>query len=97
MKRLQKINDLVAELLSTKPMTRDDDFLLIGAVYKACGVDLNDSMRNILLNHKQYNLPSFESITRARRKFLETHPEYSGNNVEARDNEESNYHFYYGK
>ena len=76
MKSMQKIERLVQYSLMTSPKARDDDFLLVCMVY----TDLNETTRYknfeyVMMNHKLLGLPSFESITRARRKLQSRHPE----------------------
>lgn len=65
----------VLTCLQSYPITRDDDFQLVLSVWR----ELNPSVANIPLkkvmeNHKEYGLPSFESITRARRKMQNIYP-----------------------
>ena len=67
MERLTKMQDKVEFILRKYPKTRDDDRLLIGAVY-AHFYDVPVgavSFKDVLLNEK---LPSFETIGRCRRK-----------------------------
>ncbi len=63
------LEDLVYEVLTKYPKTRDDDFELVLETYSTlCPSILDMNFRSILKEHKEYGLPSFESITRARRK-----------------------------
>ncbi len=69
MVRLKRMQDKVEYLLTKYPVTRDDDRMLIGAVYAHFyGVDINAPFKEVLLNDK---LPSFETIGRCRRKAQE--------------------------
>lgn len=69
---LDTLENIVTRLLVEKPVTRKNDRVLIGWVYKKLGVDIKAPFQNVLLmNH----IPSFESITRARRKAQEKNPE----------------------
>lgn len=76
---LYKIEDIVKEVLQKDIESRSDDFVLIYRVYLA--INENAVVRlpfyELMLNHNQYNLPVFESITRARRKVQKEHPELS--------------------
>lgn len=66
----------VKEVLEVKPETRGDDFLLIVEVYNRLRPNLEGlSFNYVLRNHKMYNLPSFSSIVRARRKLQVDYPE----------------------
>lgn len=77
--RIRDLENVVSEVLEKDPTTRDDNFYLVNEVYKALGVDTNNNMAFLLRNHLFYNLPSFESITRARRKVIEKKPYLKGN------------------
>lgn len=69
---LNKMKPKVIYLLETYPRLRDDDFLLIGAVYhQFYGVEYNDSFLDVMKHHKDKKLPSFESIRRTRQKVQE--------------------------
>lgn len=63
--------DIVYGLLKEHKIFRVDDFLLYGAVIKKMGVDTTRPFKEIIINHKALSLPSFESVTRARRKLQE--------------------------
>lgn len=80
---LERTEDIVLKVLQKYEQTRSDDFVLIYAVYREMAVNaeilfnipLTDSFSDMMLNHKKYRFPSFESVTRTRRKIFETHPE----------------------
>lgn len=82
MKR-KNLENMVLKILQKYELTRSDDFVLIYAVYREIAVHteivfniaITDSFSDMMLNHKKYGFPSFESVTRARRKIFETHPE----------------------
>ena len=66
---MKNLKEQVEYILYTCPRTRNDDFILINEVYKRYYFNTNViSFGSMLNNHKYYKLPSFESITRARRK-----------------------------
>lgn len=66
---MKDLKEQVEYILYTCPQSRNDDFILINEVYKRYYFNTKiisfDSMLN---NHRNYKLPSFESITRTRRK-----------------------------
>lgn len=69
MSRVRFIEPLVKRILEENIEARNDDFILIAEVYSL----LNDSVKrfsfnDIMVYHKNFGLPSIESITRARRK-----------------------------
>lgn len=75
MSRLSLVSEQVLFELKRWPDLRDDDFLLISAVYcDFYGVGMMDGFVDIMENHKVLNLPSFESIRRTRQKVQEQHP-----------------------
>ena len=73
--KLQHIEYYVIQALEEKPLTRQNDFVLYGAVLKRMGVDIMLPLAELFGNSKKYNLPAMESVTRARRKLQEQRPE----------------------
>ena len=73
MSRLKKLEPQIKEILFEQPATRKDDFLLINEVYSNY-IPLAMPVGEALKNHKKYNLPSFASIIRVRRKLQSTDP-----------------------
>lgn len=69
--KVKNVEPLVLETLERNPITREDDFILYGAVLKKMGVNLNESLSSFLARAKKCNLPSFESVTRCRRHITE--------------------------
>lgn len=75
MAKLNKISNIVLRVLNDHKEARKDDFVLLGYVLDELGVPANFDMRTMLHNHIVFGLPSFESITRARRKVQANYPE----------------------
>lgn len=81
--KLKNLGSMVLKIMQRYEATRSNDFVLIYAVYREIAVNkeiqfnisLTDSFCDMMLNHKKYGFPSFESVTRTRRKIFETHPE----------------------
>lgn len=74
--QFEKIEDKVLYVLKQNEQTRSDDFLLICEVYKLENRNVTKSnFEEVMKNHKNWSLPSFHSITRARRKLFERYPE----------------------
>lgn len=93
-KDLYKLEDVVKEVLTNFEETRSNDFELIYAVYREIDFvhTTREPFHEIMLNHKKYGLPPFESITRARRKIQKNYPELANKKVqEARYNETVEY------
>ena len=86
----------VREILIENSATRDDDMLLYGAfLAKYMIVHPSESFYEVMSTAKQRKLPSYESITRARRKVQEKEPLLQGKRRQARKEEEAIYRDYY--
>lgn len=70
------VQNIVLETLKENPITRGDDFLLIYCVYKKINKDVTTmDFSEVMINHKKHGLPSFHTVSRARRKLFEKYPE----------------------
>lgn len=79
MSELKRIKDMVEIILKDTPRARDDDYILIKEVYRRfCGVTKENGFFEVMDLHR--GLPSFESITRARRKLQAEMPLVYGSN-----------------
>jgi len=65
MMKIDSVKDLVYMTLRTEPATRNSDRVLIYSIYKKFGVNDGESFEDVLFNE---DLPSFETIRRARQK-----------------------------
>lgn len=75
-----RIYDIVKKILENIPATRNSDKLLVTEVLRYGGYIKNveyfgDKEAILLSDILRGNMPSFETITRARRKVQELHPE----------------------
>lgn len=69
MSKIKRIEPLVKDILEEDPEARKDDFKLIAEVYYRLNQEVGRlSFNLVMLGHKELNLPSVETITRARRK-----------------------------
>lgn len=88
---LLKLEPIVKRVLEQYPETRDDDFLLVYAVYRE--IDFRSITRElfceIMMNHKKYRFPTFESVTRCRRKVQNKYPELASEKTKAKRLEET--------
>ncbi len=75
MENLKTIEGKVRAVLQENEDARNDDMVLYLAL---CNLYLKDAgampLAQILLNHKELGLPSFESVSRTRRRLQENHP-----------------------
>lgn len=93
------LQPIVTEILKTNPETREDDMLLISAVFDKLYKGLTDMSFNFIVNRrKELKLPTFESITRARRYIQAEHPELASERAKQnRQEEEQKYREEYGR
>lgn len=95
--KLEKIEDLVKKILEEYPDSRTSDDVLVFRVYKEINEDamVRELFCEVLLNRKQYNLPSYKSIERCRRKIFAKYPELKPKKVtEFREQKEEEYREY---
>ncbi|MBQ9607829.1 MAG: hypothetical protein IJV15_00120 [Lachnospiraceae bacterium] len=70
------LENIVYTVLLKNKQTRKDDFILVLEVIREyCPSLIEMKIKDIMLEHKELGLPSFESITRARRKVQKEHTE----------------------
>lgn len=88
---------IVKEVLEDYPETQDDDMKLYAIIchYKANITEQIPSFYEAIYNHDKYDLPSYESVTRARRKVQEQEPNLRGKRRKNRMKEEEVYRDYY--
>ena len=97
MNNLYKLEELVKDVLVNYEDSRSNDDVLIFRVYKEINEDamIRELFCEVLLNRKQYNLPSYKSIERCRRKIFEKHPELKPKRItkirKAKETEFKNY------
>lgn len=88
----QDLTEIVKDVLTNKPVSRDDDFKLIGYVYKAINPDVLDKpFRTVMWYHGELDLPSFETIRRTRQKLQHDHKELRGELYQKRMENQSEY------
>lgn len=74
--RLKTLQGKVEYILETYPITRDDDAMMVCAVYGLFyDIDMNTPFKMVMTKH---NLPSFETIGRCRRKAQAENPNLRG-------------------
>lgn len=95
MDTLNKMKEKITYLLEKYPKLRDDDFLLIGAVYSQFyNVENSDSFLEIMKHHDERHLPSFESIRRTRQKVQEERLDLCSSKAKQREKEKSFARYY---
>ena len=72
---LNSLKPIIKDLLERDPILRDDDWLLIGKVFKEIyGIDYTYMFLDVMKRHHELGLPSFETIRRTRQKVQEENP-----------------------
>lgn len=90
--------DQVKEIMTQHPVTQDDDMKLYAQfLFQNKYVARDENFYDVLISSKKRNLPSYESITRARRKVQEQEPTLRGKRYVERQKKEEEYHDYYSK
>ena len=79
MKNLKTIENKVKMILKKNEDARNDDMVLYLALCNLCLKDAGAiPLAEIMTQHKSLGLPSFESVSRTRRKLQARHPELAG-------------------
>lgn len=93
---MRNFYDEVKEILIEMPLARDDDYFLYAVfLCKFKYVSMDEKFYDVMVSAKAKHLPSYESITRTRRKVQENMPELQGIKRKDRKHEEETYHAYY--
>ena len=88
--------DKVKAILTKYPKTRDDDMLMYSVyLFQYGGVGADEKFFDVMPKARERGLPSYESVTRSRRKVQEQEPELRGKRYKERQKEEEAYHEYY--
>ena len=76
---MEDLSKIVKKVLQEHKDTRDSDFRMIGWVYATVrpGV-MNLPFKEVLWKHKEFDLPSFETIRRTRQKVQHDTPDLRG-------------------
>lgn len=80
MAKAKKIEPIVLEILTNNQAARGDDFILVFEVYKSY-IEKDTSLETVCKYHKELDLPSFETITRCRRKLQAEQPELASEEI----------------
>ena len=89
---LNNLKELVINILETDPASRDSDDRLYVKVCKVKNPDITKlSFEEIMLHRREYNLPAYTSIERARRKAQAERKDLVGTVKKQRHDLESKY------
>jgi hypothetical protein len=74
--KIQKVSNIVKEILERNKATRDNDNLLyVEVIYAIKPEVVNSNFRYVLSNANFLGLPPFETVSRCRRKLQKEYPE----------------------
>ena len=94
---MKEYYEQVKTILAKYPITRDDDMMLYGQfLFQNGKVGGEEKFYDVLASAKKRKLPSYESVTRARRKVQEKEPSLRGKRYSQRHKAEEEYRDYYG-
>lgn len=83
---------IVETVLREHADAKDDDFRLYGWVCKKmCPEVMDMAFKEVLWKSGRLGLPSYETVTRARRKAQELHPELRGKKYKKRQERQAEY------
>ena len=89
---------IVEKILRAHPETRDDDFrLYVWVCQELCPDVMKEQFAKALWYHNENGLPSYESITRQRRKLQEQHFELRGKKYLKRQGKQDEYISKFGR
>ena len=93
---MKEYYEQVKAILTKHPITRDDDMMLYGQfLFQNGKVGKQETFYKVLASAKKRKLPSYESITRARRKVQEKEPSLRGQRYSQRHKAEEEYREFY--
>lgn len=79
--KIRKLEKVVKEVLETNIKSRNDNFVLVLEVYKKLEIPVKEEFMGLMIEHNKYELPSFESVVRSRRKVIEKYPQLQATEV----------------
>lgn len=89
---MKDLSTVVEKVLREKKDARDSDFRTIGWVYANIRPEvMNLPFKEVLWKHREFDLPSFETIRRTRQKLQHDKPELRGEVYEKRMNKQTEY------
>lgn len=84
--------ELVKSIMEKYPDTRDDDMRLYAiVVHQRTRLKPNTAFYEAMYNHSRYDIPSYESVTRARRKVQEQEESLRGKKYNDRKKRQEEY------
>lgn len=95
---MRDYKNIVEDVLRNHPDARDDDFRLYGWACKAiCPEVMDMPFKKVMWMSSSLDLPSYETITRQRRKLQEQNPELRGKKYQKRQERQADYKETFGR
>lgn len=89
---MKDLTEIVKTILREHKDSRDSDFRMIGWVYAVMKPEvMNLPFKQVLWQHKDFDLPSFETIRRTRQKIQHDHPDLRGEMYSKRMEKQNEY------
>lgn len=66
--KIKNYENIVRRILEHDIEARNDDFILYLKMCHQLGIKTSNSMYELMIHHKEYGLPAFETVSRCRRK-----------------------------
>lgn len=96
--KLKKQEDIIRPILEQCPETRGDDFLLYAEVIKEYRPELAElRVIDFFVAHKDLYCPSYESVSRVRRRLQAKYPELLSDDAKAKRAKEEAQYLKYAK
>lgn len=96
--KLLKQEEIVKPILEQHPETREDDFLLYAEVIREYRPELAElSVLDFFVAHRDLYCPSYESLSRVRRRLQEKYPELQSEKAKAKRAKEQAVYVAYAK
>lgn len=89
---MKDLTEIVKTILREHKDSRDSDFRMIGWVYAVMKPEvMNLPFKQVLWQHKDFDLPSFETIRRTRQKIQHDYPDLRGEMYSKRMEKQNEY------
>ncbi len=97
-KKLYKLEDVIKPILEESETSRNDDYCLYCKVLEFTNPEaMNNSLFSCLMRHKELGLPSYESVSRVRRRLQAKYPHLESERTRKRRIEEAKAYIEYAR
>lgn len=97
-KKLYKLEDIVKPILEESEDSRNDDYYLYCKVLESTNPEaMKHSLFSCLMRHKELGLPSYESVSRVRRRLQAKYPHLESERTRKRRMKETEAYIEYAR